>query len=473
MESWEVVVVGAGPAALRAAIASADGGATTILIDSAGIGSRQGAPSLAGIAASLGEINSISHREDTIITGGDTTDNVVVARICGEAVSIVSELERWGLVFRRGEEGLPHMSKTPGHSKPRLTGCGDSTIREITRILEEQVIKRKITRKYDNLAISLVSDNKQIRGLNVLDILTGEVNSIQAKSIILATEGYEGLWSTPVEGAGTGAALAAKSDIPLVGMSNFSNHPLIIKGTNIHMPIELLSEGGRIRKANGDEAEPFDVNEETCILDLRELNNDSKIWFSNILSTIKNRTGLNIETDVIPISAGIITTGGIPIDKKGRVIFDDGKMWFTGLYAAGRSSNTGMHGEGILSGNILLEDLFTGQVAGKEASHWALDQEFANSSLILQEQNKTFNDIKNLHKDTGKSVGQICSNLMILINNLQDNNNEATINSVSKTLSEIKKNGIKLTDRSKIMNTELSTALQIKGLIVLLDQMVK
>ena len=89
-----MVVIGGNPAALRAAIASADEGSNTLLIDSGGIGSKQGKPSIAGIAASVGEINSSAHRDDTILAGGENTDNISAARACGEAVSIISELER-------------------------------------------------------------------------------------------------------------------------------------------------------------------------------------------------------------------------------------------------------------------------------------------------------------------------------------------------------------------------------------------
>ena len=83
MESWEVVVIGGNPAALRAAISASDGGASTLLIDSAGIGSRQGNPPYAGLAASLGEIDSSAHRDDTILAGGEKTNKISAANFCG------------------------------------------------------------------------------------------------------------------------------------------------------------------------------------------------------------------------------------------------------------------------------------------------------------------------------------------------------------------------------------------------------
>ena len=114
MESWGVVVVGAGPAALRAAIASADSGTLPLMIDESGIGSASGTPPIAGLAASIDELDSSSHREDTISVGGESTDKAAAARACGEAVSTLTELERWGLVLRRREEVC--------HMPPRLRG---------------------------------------------------------------------------------------------------------------------------------------------------------------------------------------------------------------------------------------------------------------------------------------------------------------------------------------------------------------
>ena len=248
MESWDVLIIGAGPAALRSAISCADEGITPLLIDSSGIGSASGYAPISGLAASIDEISAKSHIEDTIQFGGEHTNPDSAARICRESVPVLSELERWGLNFRRREGGLPLASDVPGHSVPRLTGCGDSTIREITRILEEQVIKRGVHRRADILPVELVVDNYQIRGVTVLNIQTGEIYSIQSKTVILATEGYQGLWSSINDGDASGLALAKKCGIRLKGMQKIPKHPLTIKGYNIHIPVDVLGSGGRIRK---------------------------------------------------------------------------------------------------------------------------------------------------------------------------------------------------------------------------------
>ena len=294
------------------------------------------------------------------------------------------------------------------------------------------------------------------------------MNAIQAKSIILATEGYEGLWQSPVAGSGTGLALAIRSGIPLQGISNFPIHPLTMKGTNMHLPMDILDAGGQLRKPNGDDALPSDVLEENCVLDLRKMNQEDKFWYKNTLLNIKNRTNLDVNTDVIPISPSVVTTGGIPVDSNGRVTINEGKLWFTGLFAAGQSSNNGMHGNGLLPGNLLLHALSSGKIAGSSASSWAVRESFSNSSLVKSEEQESLNNLNKIHNPEGKTVGQISTILTSLANDLFINPDETT--GIKKSFKKLQESGIRITDTSKAMNTELLTAIQVQNLILILEK---
>ena len=474
MESWDIVVFGSGPAALRAAIASADAGTIPLLIDSSGVGSSSGAAPLSGLAASIDELDSTAHRNDTVTAGGETTDKVVAARFCGEAVSVLAELERWGLVLRRREGGLPHTSEVPGHSSPRLTGCGDSTAREVTRILEEQVIKRGVPRRSDLIPLSLVMDNQQVRGVVVLDLLTGDVSSIQSKAVILATEGHQGIWSTPSNGPGTGAALAASAGVLLSGMANSPRHPLTIRGTDMHLPIDLLGSGGRLRKETGEDAGPEAVLVgEGCVLDLRSLDATASPWFAQTTRRVRERAGLDIATEVIPLSPSVATTtGGAPVDESGRVTFDDGSMWVTGLYAAGRSANTGMHGAGMLPGNQLLEDLVTGNNAGEHAGAWASNASFGGSSLVEGAIQAEQNRVVALMRGDGESVGRVSTAMSSVMSNLNGTRDERALKAAATSLAGLREKGIRVTDPSMVMNTELVTAIHLEGMFALAEAII-
>ncbi|MBR79254.1 MAG: hypothetical protein CMA88_00495 [Euryarchaeota archaeon] len=468
MESWDVVVVGSGPAALRAAIACADGGTSPLMVDEYGVGSASGAAPVAGLAASIDEMDSKSHAEDTMESGGESSEQTAVSRTCEAGVSTLAELERWGLVLRRREGGLPHAAMAPGHKVARLTGCGDSTIREVTRVLEEQAIKRGIQRNADSLPLAIVSDNNQIRGIITLNATNGDIVPIQAKAVILATEGHQGLWSSPSEGAGTGSALALSVGVELKGMQHTPMHPLSIKDSGIHIPIDVLGSGGRIRRENGEDVGPEEVLEgEPCVLDLRGMDSDATTWFSQTSSRVMDRLGIDISRDVIPISPGVaFTIGGAPCDEHGRVTFqgftEEGlpaNLWLTGLYAAGRSSYTGMHGEAPLAGNLLLDDLVSGKAAGSHASGWSAEAYFGGSSNIDNAVSEASDRIDSLYNSGGIPVGQYASMLSSAVS--------AASPSKEVALGEIrgiKDSGIRLTDSSSVMNTEMVDALRLDGL---------
>ena len=470
MESWDVVIIGSGPAALRAAIASSDAGTKPIVIDTGSVGSGTGTSPVSGIAISFDEVDSTTHRDDTVLAGGESTDKSVAARVCGQGINVLAQLENWGLVLQRRDGGLPFASIGYGHKRPRLVGCGDSTIREVTRILEEQVIKRGIVRRTDLQVISLVMDNKQIRGITVLNLQSGEIFGIQAKAVILATEGYQGLWNNFAEGPGTGIALAVSAGVKLEGMSNIPKHKLTVRGTNLHLPIDILSMGGRYRTESGEDMLPGEnISEEGCILDLRSLNSDAKIWYAQTIRRIEERTGLDTSLDVIPLMESVaFTLGGAPVDSDGRVTFKSESMWFTGLYAAGRSANTGMHGDGYLSGNLQLEDLVTGEAAGNHAGNWSKTMRFGGSEKISKELTKVSETISKYYSPNGESVGEISKKISTAARNLNSNNNL-----VLSSVKELKSTQISLTDDSKVMNTELLHAMQANAMCSILESIAK
>ena len=468
MESREVVVIGSGPAALRAAIACSDAGVVPLVIDELGIGSGSGAPPIAGLAASIDELNAQSHMEDTLASGGEFCDESIVSRTCNEGVPTLAELERWGLTLRRRDGGLPHAATAPGHQVPRLTGCGDSTIREVTRILEEQVIKRGIQRNADYLPLSIVSDNNQVRGIVTLNISTGEIEPFQTKAVILASEGHQGLWSNPNEGSGTGAALALSAGIELRGMGSTPRHPLTLRDCGIHIPMDVLGSGGRIRRENGDDIGPEETLEgEPCVLDLRGMDPDAAPWFSQTSLRIRDRLGLDTTRDVMPLSPGVAyTTGGAPCDHEGRVIFEQQNtgdhpvsLWHTGLYAAGRSANTGMHGNSPLPGNILLDDLVSGKAAGVHAARWAPTSHFGGSTQIEQAVQEASDRITSIREGEGMTVGNFASKLSSAVSTGSSSKDAALAE-----IHNIKDYGIRLTDTSKVMNTEMVEALRLHGL---------
>ena len=154
---------------------------------------------------------------------------------------------------------------------------------------------------------------------------------------------------------------------------------------------------------------------EPCVLDLRGMDSGAELWFSQTTSRVKERLCLDISRDVFPITSGVAaTTGGAPSDEFGRVTFEGftpegfpGKMWFTGLYAAGRSAHSGMHGDGMLAGNLLLEDLVSGKEAGTHAAIWAQENQFGGSSNISESENSASAHIASLNPPMAGPSGRL------------------------------------------------------------------
>ena len=164
MEAWDIIVIGDGPAALRASASAAKAGASTLMMsaDSLGAGNNS---ALDGIAAPLKESTTKSYRDDTIRAGGFLCDQDIVSTRVSEATRQVDLLERWGVIFRRDADGIPLVRKAAGHTLPRLASSGDSMVRETQQVLEEQCMKHGVIRRGDQVPLQLVHTNEQVHGL--------------------------------------------------------------------------------------------------------------------------------------------------------------------------------------------------------------------------------------------------------------------------------------------------------------------
>ena len=385
MESWDVVVIGDGPAALRAAIAADEAGAATLIISEGGSGNTGvGIPENA-IAASLKETTTKGHRDDTIRTGEWLNDQDIVSARTAAAGGVMSELERWGVIFRRDAEGLPQSFPGPGHGTSRVSGCGDATAREVQNALEERCLRNRIARRGECLPLDLVVVDSAVRGVLILDQSHGRVDAIHSKAVVIADAGHEGAWNGGACG-GTGQAMAARAGIKLRDLEFQSWSPLCVKGTDLTLPTGLISNGAVMMSPSGDEISPDSGTTPTdlaralveagdgCVLDARKIKGDAREWYAHTISLLKSRTGLDMTEDVIPIEPRVAgTIGGIPIDEHGRAVHGEWGRWLSGLYAAGDAASSGLHGAEMAWGNRLLDDLTGGKAAGAHAGEWSLN----------------------------------------------------------------------------------------------------
>ncbi len=398
LEAWDVIVLGDGPAALRSASESAKQGASTLMLSTSALGSGANL-SQDGLAAILQESNNRDHREDTIKHGSFLNDQDIVAARTSAAVRQIDLLERWGVNFRRDANGVPMVRKGPGHQKSRNADAGDATGREVQQILEEQCMRHGVVRRGDHLPISLIHTNQSISGITVIDMMNGRIAALQAKAVIIADGGFEGAFTHGV--VGLGLDLALQAGIPLRDMEFISHTPLGIKDTNLTLPLGLLYDGATLHESNGTEIEVREGLDAMCqavrqanepVLDARNLGESSE-WWKAVFRTVQQRTGINMEHQTVAIeSRPYSTIGGITVDEHGRAILSTWSRWFTGLYAAGAASCSGLHGADVLVGNILLDELHGGAAAGLHAGEFVKKRQFKNVKAAHESEQQAIAD---------------------------------------------------------------------------------
>ena len=390
MEAWDVVILGDGPAALSAAAQASKDGASVLVMSSTGLGDA-GMDAMDGIACHIQEESNRGHREDTIKMGAFLSDQDIVADQTTKALRIVDLLERRGVNFRRDAKGIVKGHYASGHSKPRLCNAGDATIRDVQQVLEEQCMKHGVTRRGDQVPLELVHTDFSLNGLIAIDMLNGRILSIQCKALIIADGGFEGAFTNG--STSLGMDLAYRAGAPLRNMEFIAESPLGVVGTNLIIPQSILSDGATLHTPSGTalETTPVTSTSEICakmheagttVLDARNLGEQAN-WWSVLFDNIKQRTGIDMHrqtVEVAPIAAH--TLGGLPTDEHGRVVLQTWARWFTGVYAAGTASSSGLHGADVLSGNRLLDALAVGEAAGAHASEWIEKRKFTAATRL-------------------------------------------------------------------------------------------
>ena len=478
MEAWDIIVIGDGPAALRAAASAAKAGASTLMMsaDSLGVGNNS---AYDGIAAPLKEGTTKSHRDDTIRAGGFLCDQDIVSHRVSQATRQVDLLERWGVIFRRDADGIPLVRKASGHTLPRLAGAGDSMVRDTQQVLEEQCMKHGVVRRGDQVPLQLVHSGDQVHGIVALDMTTGSLNGLQAKSVIIADGGYEGIWTGSK--VGLGLDLAMNAGLAVRDMEFIAWAPLAVSGTNVVLPIGLLADGATIHHSNGTPIE-VDLTADTtalataigatsdAVLDARNMG-ESSVWWAQTFELVSQRLGINMNKQTVPITPRVATTiGGIATDEHGRAVTGRWSRWFTGLYAAGDSACSGLHGAGLIAGNRLLDSMAGGAAAGEHAAnHAAKSSHTGRASLEIAlgavEADLDF-DMAAADEGPVQRTGPLFAKLGEIMQSSMGYSRDAqTLENAMDSLESLAESAGKLhlDDSTRLFNTNLLEALRLKA----------
>lgn len=260
--SYDVLVIGAGGAGLRAAIEAANAGVSVGLICKSLLGKAHTVMAEGGMAAALAHNDDRDswkvHFADTM-RGGQYVNNWRMAEIhAKEAPDRVRELEAWGAVFDRTPDGRINQRNFGGHRYPRLAHVGDRTGLELIRTLQDHTIYLGVTVHMEHTVIDLILDGGRAAGVLAYDRERGRFHVFTAKAIVLATGGVGRAYkitSNSWEGTGDGHALAYRAGAELIDMEFIQFHPTgmvwppSVKG--ILVTEGVRGEGGVLRNSEG------------------------------------------------------------------------------------------------------------------------------------------------------------------------------------------------------------------------------
>jgi L-aspartate oxidase len=394
----DTLVLGAGVAGMRAAVAAAEGG-DVIVCTKSKLSKTNTAWAQGGIAAVLRDDDTVeSHIQDTLTAGAGLCDPAAVELVCRQGPARVRELIEWGMDLDRDAHGNLSVGLEGGHAAPRIYHAGgDSTGAELQRTLTQTVARNDRVRLFEGcFAIDLITASAE-PGAPCLGAITHHprygLQMIWARTTILASGGAGQLYretSNPPPATADGMAMAARAGAALADMAFVQFHPTTlylpgapraliseaVRGEGAHL---LDEQGRRFMLGQHELADlaPRDIVSQAIIrqisaqggrhvyLDCRHLTGFAQ-RFPGIHATLA-KFALNPASDLIPVHpAAHYTIGGVRTDLDARTDVPN-------LYAVGEVACSGLHGANRLASNSLLEGLVMGAVAGAHAARRSAD----------------------------------------------------------------------------------------------------
>jgi succinate dehydrogenase flavoprotein subunit len=394
----DVVIVGAGCAGMRAAIEAHDAGADVALISKIHPTRSHSGAAEGGINAALGnasEDNPEIHAFDTVKGSDYLGDQDGIEILCIEAPGDVYQLEHWGAVFSRTEDGRIAQRPFGAAGAPRTAYAADITGHVLIQVLYEQVLKREILAYEEFFAWRLVIEDDRCQGVICWDLVNGGLKTIGAKTVILCTGGAGRLYAGTTNAyacTGDGMAMALRVGVPLEDMEMMQFHPTTLSPTGVLITEGCRGEGAYLLNSEGERfleryapnamelasrdvisrAEQTEIDEGrgvdgNVLLDLRHLGAErilERLHGTRELSMVF--AGVDPIHEPIPVRPGAhYHMGGVDTDVWGQTLV-------TGLYAAGECACVSVHGANRLGGNALMETITFGKRAGAHAADWAL-----------------------------------------------------------------------------------------------------
>ena len=513
---FDVIIVGAGGAGMRAALESSTRAKTAVLTKLYPTRSHTGAAQ-GGMCAALANVEEDNwewHTFDTIKGGDYLVDQDAAEIMCKEAIDAVLDLEKMGLPFNRTPEGRIDQRRFGGHTRNhgeaavrRSCYAADRTGHMILQTLYQNCIKEGVEffNEFYVLDIVLNEDSGEpvAAGAVAYELATGEIHVFRAKSVVFATGGYGKVWKTTSNAhtlTGDGMGIIWRNGLPLEDMEFYQFHPTGLAGLGVLLTEGARGEGGILRNASGErfmeryaptikDLAPRDMvaramvqevregrgagpNRDYVYLDLTHLpaeQVESKL--PDITEFSRTYLGVDPITELVPVfPTAHYAMGGVPTNVDTEVLRDNEHI-VPGLYAAGEVACVSVHGANRLGTNSLLDINVFGRRAGIAAAEYANSAEHAE--LPDNPQGATIALVERLRSASGNERTAVLRKDMqdTMDMNAQVYRTEATLKQALSDVQELKARyaNVSIQDKGTRYNTDLIEAIELGFLLDLAE----
>ena len=490
MLEHDVLIVGAGLAGMRAAIAAQAGGANTAIISKVHPVRSHSNAAQGGINAALTDRGDDweDHAYDTVKGSDFLGDQDAIELMCRSAGKSLIDMEHMGVAFNRDDEGRLGTRAFGGQRRARTFFVGDFTGQAMLHVMFEQLVKSGVRSYEEWFVTSLIMDGGQVAGVVALEIRTGQLHAIRAKTLIFCTGGCGRLFEPSTNAlivTGDGMALAYNAGASLMDMEMVQYHPTTLPGSGVLISEAARGEGAYLRDRNGERfmeryapsmmelasrdvvsrSEQTEINAGNgvngCVfLDCTHLGESLiKEKLSQIREIGIDLAGVDMVRDPIPIRPGMhYIMGGIKTNI-------DGQTKVAGVYAAGECANVSVHGGNRLGANSLLDTIVFGERAGSHAATTARSVEFIeiNESEVVGREEHRIQEMLD-RPDNGDRWGSVRLALGETMNkNIAVFRDQAGIEETLRLLPELKAryNQVPIHNKGRVFNTDLVFSLEL------------
>ena len=512
---FDVVIVGAGGSGMRASLQLARAGLNVAVLTKVFPTRSHTVAAQGGIGASLGNMSEDNwhyHFYDTVKGSDWLGDQDAIEFMCREAPKVVYDLEHMGMPFDRNPDGTIYQRPFGGHTanygeKPVQRACAaaDRTGHAMLHTLYQQNVKAKTSFFVEWMALDLIRDaDGDVVGVTALEMETGDLHILQAKTTLLATGGAGRIFAASTNAfinTGDGLGMAARAGIPLEDMEFWQFHPTGVAGAGVLLTEGCRGEGAILLNSNGErfmeryaptlkDLAPRDFvsrsmdqeikegrgcgpNKDYVLLKLDHLGAETiHKRLPSVYEIGINFANVDITREPIPVVPTIhYQMGGIPTNIDGQVVMQQGEVHnavVNGLYAVGECSCVSVHGANRLGTNSLLDLLVFGRAAGNHIVQFN-DRNINHKPLPADAAGRTLERLNRLDNAVSGEYSQdvaddirdsMQKHASVFRTQVMMNEGVTQIAALRERVA-----AVTLKDKSKIFNTARIEALEVDNLI--------